>query len=296
MKKLLALSFPVLLLAACTQASFAIANLPANGRRAEVFNDVRFGSEPWQKLDIYAPPGAAGKNLDVVVFIYGGRWSTGGKGQYKFVGEALAQNNFIAIIPDFRKYPDVKFPVFVEDAAKAVAWALDNARVYGGDPNRLHLAGHSSGAHVAALIATDPYYLGDLGKNRGQIRSFAGLSGPYAFTPDEPDLIDMFGPPQNYPRMQVPNFIDGKQPPMLLVHGGNDNVVGLVNIERMQSAVAKEGGCVSVKIYPGLSHTWTVGALSWLGKNKAPILQDMTDYFRASDRKNFCNEGERHVR
>lgn len=98
-------------------------------------------------------------------------------------------------LADYRKYPDVKFPAFVEDVASAVAWVHDNIEGYNGDTDRLFLSGHSSGAHMAALVATDAQYLATHDLERAIIAGFAGLSGPYAFVPEAADLKDMFGPP-----------------------------------------------------------------------------------------------------
>ena len=69
-----------------------------------------------------------------MVFFYGGSWSTGQKSQYAFVGAALAAHGYVAVIPDYRLYPQVRFPQFMEDGARAVAWGQQHAREIGGDP------------------------------------------------------------------------------------------------------------------------------------------------------------------
>lgn len=287
-KKFSSLALVVMALAAagCTRAGFGIANLPTHGDGIEVRRDIVYDAASGQALDIYLPPaeapGATAKGRDVIVFFYGGRWTTGSKGQYAFAGSTLAQRGFVVVIPDYRKYDDVKFPVFVQDAAAAVAWTHDNITAYGGNPARLNVAGHSSGAHLGALVAADASYLAAHGKTRDVIHRFAGLAGPYAFTPDEKDLVDMFGPPENYPRMQVTTFIDGGQPPMLLLWGDGDEAVGRFNLERLQARIKEKGGVVESRVYAGVNHVWIVGALSWLGKGKAPVVQDMTDFLRGT--------------
>ena len=149
------------------------------------------------------------KQLDVVVFFYGGRWTYGAKEDYRFVAATFVKEGFVVVIPDYRKYPQVRFPVFVEDGAKALAWVSDHIVEWHGNPARIHVVGHSAGAHIGTLLTADARYLAEEGKDRSlTIHDFAGLAGPYAFTPDEPDLEDMFGPPQNYPIMQVTTFID----------------------------------------------------------------------------------------
>ncbi len=268
-----------LLAAACGQVNLAVVNLPTRFDGVSVTHDVAFGPEGWQRLDIYAPPGASkGKPLPVIVFYYGGRWEEGSKDDYRFVGSALARQGYITVIPDYRKYPAVKFPVFVEDAARSLAWVSDHIAAYGGRPDSIHIAGHSAGAHIAALLATDARYLKALGKDRSAvIQDFTGLAGPYAFEPDEPDLQAMFGPPDRYPQMQATTFIDGRQPPMLLLWGEKDTAVGRMNMDRLAAAIHARGGCVETRIYPGVDHIWILAGLSWLGGGNN-VLQDWIDF------------------
>ena len=97
----------------------------------------------------------------------------------------------------------------------------------------------------------------------------------------------MFGPPSQYPQMQATTFIDGRQPPMLLLWGDRDQYVGKINMDSVEQAVRRHGGCVAAKIYPGVDHIWLVGAISWLGGNKTPVTEDMTSFFRG-DTKPDC--------
>ncbi len=248
--------------------------------RTTITRNVAYGPEPWQTLDIYLPPSASTRHLPVAVFFYGGRWTTGSKEIYRFAGDAFAKRGYVAVIPDYRKYPQVRFPAFVEDSAKALAWVHDHIADYSGAPDRIFLAGHSAGAHVGALLAADPSYLARLGKDRNAvIRGFAGLAGPYAFTPDEPDLQDMFGPPERYPAMQVTTFIDGRQPPMLALYGDADTAVKRYNLERLEGRVREKGGSVKSIVYPGVDHIWIVGALSWVNFRGPPLMDDIMAFF-----------------
>ena len=89
-----------------------------------------------------------------MVFFYGGSWTTGRRGLYRFVGAALAERGIVTVLPDYRLYPQVKFPLFVDDGALAVAWVQKHAHEFGGDPHRIVLMGHSAGGHEAAFLAT----------------------------------------------------------------------------------------------------------------------------------------------
>lgn len=267
----------VLFTAACSRAGLLVVNFPTHFDSVERVTDIAYGSEKLQTLDIYKPPGVDNAKRPVLVFFYGGRWTNGHKESYKFIGSRFAQQGYIVVIPDYRKYPDVKFPDFVHDGAKAMAWVHDNIDDYGGNPDDIYLAGHSAGAHIGALLAADPSYL----KDRSIIKAFAGLAGPYDFTPDEPDLEAMFGPPENYPKMRVTPYIDGKQPPMLLLWGAKDTDVGQFNMDKLAAAIDDKGGRVEKITYSDLNHIGIITALSWVSGNNAAVEDDMLAFFRS---------------
>ena len=94
---------------ACTQVAFTAINLPSRFDDMEVAHDLSYGPEPSQKLDIYMPADAQDKNLDVIVFFYGGRWTYGDKDYYRFVGKTFTDKNFIVVVPDHRNIPRCAF-------------------------------------------------------------------------------------------------------------------------------------------------------------------------------------------
>jgi acetyl esterase/lipase len=267
-------------LSACMQAGTALINLPARLEGGYEIRHAAYGPDPLQRLALYIPTEAASGPRDVIIFFYGGRWTTGQIEDFRFVGAVLAKRGFVTVIPEFRKYPAVRFPTFVEDGARAVAWVDDHIAEHGGRRDRIFLAGHSSGAHIAALLAADERFLAAHGKDsRSVIRAFAGLAGPYAFTPGEPDLQDMFGPPDRYSQMQVPSFIDGREPPMLLIHGDKDSTVGAFNHERLAARIREKGGRVQVITYPGAGHLGLITTFSDLIPG-APVVGDLEGFFR----------------
>ena len=125
---------------------FDLLNAPISSAGYHRDVDIPYGPFPRQKLDVYQPCHAK-PDARVVIFIYGGEWQVGQKGDYRFAAEALTSRGFIAVVPDYRLYPNVTFPAFVDDAAKAVRWTHDNIARFGGDPSHLYLMGHSAGAH-----------------------------------------------------------------------------------------------------------------------------------------------------
>lgn len=272
-------AFSLFLLNACTEAGIAIANAPTAFFEGDVLKDISYGPEKLQKLDVYSPRSDAKENLPVIVFFYGGRWTKGQKEDFKFVGTALASEGFVVVIPDYRKYPQVRFPAFVEDGALAVNWVHENIGAYNGRKETLFVSGHSSGAHIGSLLVSDERYLDE--NARKAVKGFAGLAGPYSFIPEAKDLQDMFGPPSHYPQMQAPTFIDGKEPPMLLLYGQNDKSVGLFNLEQLRDKIKAKGGRVGTKIYPDIGHAEIVGTLTWFWRSRAPVLEDVASFFKS---------------
>jgi acetyl esterase/lipase len=196
-----------------------------------------------QSLDVYRPARRAdGTPAPVVVFFYGGGWNSGRRADYRFVGRRLAAAGLLTLVADYRTWPRAGFPAFVEDGARAVAWARAHARELGGDPARLYVAGHSAGAQIAGLIGTDARYLGAHGMRPRDLAGVIGLSGPYDFDVTG-DLVPIFGPPARWPDAQALNFVDGDEPPFLLVHGAADQRVeardSTLLAERLQSKGVK---------------------------------------------------------
>lgn len=255
------------LLPGCQRAFFAAVNAGATPPAMS----VAYGTESMQTLDVYRPEGA--RDAPVVLFLYGGRWQGGRRQDYAFVGEALAARGVLTLVADYRRYPDVRFPVFVEDAALALRWARDHAREHGGDPARMFLAGHSSGAHLAALLGTDARYLAAVGMTPRNLRGVIGIAGPYDFLPlTDRDLQAIFGPESRWADSQPVNFVDGDEPPFLLLHGSDDQLVWTRNSERLEARLRAAGGAVEYVVYPGLGHVRILGAFRH--PRLAPTLED----------------------
>lgn len=279
----------VVMLSSCTSIGTGLANLPAKLGDTQVHKNISYSDNPSLNLDIYTPDQLNDTALPVIVFFHGGRWTTGSKDMYAFVAEEFVKRGYLAVLADYRKYPDVKFPAFVDDAAKAVAWTHDHIQEYGGDKNRLYVSGHSSGAHLGALITADERYLQAIGKKTNIITAFAGLAGPYDFVPDEPDLKDMFGPEENYPQMQVTTFIDGNEPPMMLLWGEQDTAVWRRNLDLLAKKIHQKNGQVTTKIYPDVNHVSIIGGFSWLMSNDENIAEDIDNFFKRYPAENTAH-------
>jgi acetyl esterase/lipase len=252
----------------------AIVNALTSRRGYAIRTNVAYGQNPRQRLDAYTPDDA-GEGTPVVVFFHGGSWDRGDGGSYLFVGQALASAGIIAVIPTYRLYPEVVFPAFVEDGAAAVAWAH---RVLPRAP--LFVAGHSAGAHIAALINLDPQYLGDAGVPRNAIAGAIGIAGPYDFLPLKERYKPVFPEPLLAASQPIA-CVDGSAAPMLLLTGADDRAVRPGNTTRLADAIRTKGGEVSVKLYPGVGHLGPLVALARvLPWPKPPVRGDMVVFVR----------------
>ncbi|HEX3356615.1 MAG TPA: alpha/beta hydrolase [Tepidisphaeraceae bacterium] len=272
----------VISLAGCNRFEMLNATVPSWGYT--LTSNIAYGNLPRQKLDVYRPRNAK-PNASVVIFFYGGDWQSGEKAGYRFVAEALTSEGFIAVLPDYRIYPDVQFPAFVEDGAQSIRWVHDNIATLGGDSHCIYLMGHSAGAHIAALLTLDARYLKDVGLDRSAIRATAALSGPYDFVPAQYDL-PVFGMAQGEtpsPNIEPIHFVDGQEPAMLLVQGLRDTTVDPANATHLAAKIRDTGGEVKLITYPDRGHPDVVLSFAGIFRWLAPVLHDTTQFFRECD-------------
>ncbi len=239
-------------------------NRLAPRRGVTVRAGLAYGPGPRHRLDAYLPArAAASAPAPVVVFFYGGGWEEGERGMYRFVAAALAARGILTLVPDYRLYPEVRFPAFMEDAAAAVAWARSFAATQGGDPGRLFLMGHSAGAQIATLLALDARYLRAAGMARGRIAGVIGLAGPYDFLPlRSPTLKAIFGPEAAWPASQPITYVTASAPPMLLAAGTADRVVDPGNARRLAARLHSAGATAELHLYRGLGHRALIGGFA----------------------------------
>lgn len=264
-------------LSACSAVGVLNALEPKAG--VGVTRNLAYGPGDRGGLDVYRPVQAAG-SAPVVVFLYGGSWDQGRKSDYAFVGAALAARGFVAIIPDYRLYPQVRWPTFLEDNALAVRWAKDHAAAYGGDPRKLFLMGHSAGAYNAAMLTLDRRWLAAVSMDpRRDLTGMVGLAGPYDFLPLHTEILkSIFGPAGRRPATQPINYVDGQSPPLFLATDAGDTVVDPGNTDRLAAKVRAAGGSVEEVRYKGLSHALMVGVLAAPLRRLAPVMSDVTQF------------------
>jgi acetyl esterase/lipase len=260
-------------LASCSPAQIVNALVPRNGFALTA--DRPYGKLARQTLDIYTPA-ASDHRSPVVIFFYGGNWQTGAKNDYLFLGQALAARGYIVVIPDYRLYPEVRYPVFLEDSARAVSWTLNHLDDIGGDPARVTLMGHSAGAYIAAMLALDARWLGT---ERARLHSMVGLAGPYYFLPlTDPVLQVIFGTEPDLRRTQPITFADGSEPQALLISGLDDTTVLPANSINLAARIRDHGGIAAEKYHKGVGHVPLIGAIAAPLRFIAPTLDDVTAF------------------
>jgi acetyl esterase/lipase len=245
---------------------------------------VAYAPEPRQLLDVYQPLATtrpAEGDRPLVVFFFGGAWTSGDRASYRFLGEALAARGAVVVVPDFGLSPRHTYPVFVRDSALAVKWALDNAARLGADPKRVYVMGHSSGAYNAAMVALDARWLAEVGARPGQLAGWIGLAGPYDFLPiGDPKVRVAFHWPDTPRDSQPIVHVSASSPRTLLLAAAKDNLVYPErNTQRMAEALRAAGVPVTVHMYDNLSHITLMGAFArpvqWLG---GPVLPPVVDF------------------
>lgn len=246
---------------------------------------VAYGSGARQQLDVYTPRATPERvrpagGWPLVVFFYGGSWNQGEREQYRFVGEALAARGILTIIPDYRLYPEVRYPEFLKDNAAAVAWALREAARLGADPKRAFVMGHSAGGYNAAMIALDARWLANEGHKPAQLAGWIGLAGPYDFLPIEnPDAQPVFFHPNSPPESQPILYVSPAVPRTFLGAALEDKLVNPErNTRQMASKLQSVGVPVTLQIYPRASHVTLIGAFAGPLRFLAPVLDDVVDF------------------
>ena len=277
----LLLTLTLLCLAACSGVDVLNATIPREGYT--LTRDVAYGADPRQKMDIYTPTDA--RNAPVILFFYGGSWQTGSKDDYRFLGQALASKGYITAVADYRLYPQVYYPDFVEDGARALRFIHDHAAQYHGDPQKLFVAGHSAGAFIAMMLASDDQFHRVAGSQRRWIHGTIALSGPYNFLPfTDPKIKAVFS---HYPDQQTQpiNHITGKMAPVFLATGDDDDTVDPRNSHRVKAKLEALHSPVEEHVYPGIGHIGIMLSLAAGFREKTSLLEDIATWEKRTEYK-----------
>ncbi|WP_192563358.1 alpha/beta hydrolase [Pseudomonas gozinkensis] len=242
---------------------------------------IAYGGDPRQQLDVYMPRHLL-KDAPVVVFFYGGSWNSGARDDYGFVGEALASRGIVTVVADYRLYPQVRYPQFLEDGALAVAWTKAHIHDFSGDPRRLYLMGHSSGAYNASMLALDPHLLDAVGMSPADLSGWIGLAGPYDFLPiKNPQVRPVFFWPDSPPQSQPIRHVSPGAPPALLIAASRDNLVDPTrNTGGLARTLREAGVPVQDLYYARPNHATLIATLSRPLRWLAPVLEQVVGFIR----------------
>lgn len=275
LKKALAV-IGILSLTACSGPALLNATVPSSGYN--VVKDVAYGTNERQKLDIYIPSQQDTKKT-VIVFFYGGSWQYGSKDDYLFIGQAFAELGYVTVIADYRLYPEVSFPAFIDDGAAAVAWTHKHIGEYNADPGRVFVSGHSAGAYIAGMLAANPEYLTQAGGKRDWIKGFIGIATPANFLPlTDANLIKLFSTAEKPEDTQPITFAGKGMPPTLLLHGTADEDVWLHNSVTLSDRLLAAGSDVTLKTYDDVGHIGIILSAAKYWRWKAPLLEDIKEF------------------
>jgi len=273
------------LLTGCSAANVLDRLVPDDSYRGQ--QAVPYGPDPRHRLDVYRPvEDPTGNGYPLVVFFYGGSWTTGERATYRFVGEALARRGALVLVADYRLSPGFRYPAFLEDCALAVRWAFDHSAGLGGDPARIHLMGHSAGAYNAAMLALDARWLTAVGLSPRRLAGWIGIAGPYDFLPiGDPQVQVAFNWPGTLADTQPTHHVSAQAPRSLLLAARSDTVV---NPQRSTVGLGKRlvdaGAPATVKLFDNVSHVTVLAALArpleWL----APVLSEVLAFIGLADR------------
>jgi acetyl esterase/lipase len=255
-------------------------NATTSLRGLAVAHGLAYGSGERHRMDVYRPE--RGGDLPVVVWFYGGGWQWGERAAYRFVAASLARHGFVVVVPDYRLYPQARFPAFLEDGAAAVAEARRLAPGWGGDAARLFAVGHSAGAYIAAMLAVAPDWLDAVGVGRAGLAGAVGIAGPYDFLPiTGADIRAVFAPAADDLRRTQPiHHVDGANAPLLLLHGGRDTTCYPRNSLALAARIRAAGGPARAKIYGHIGHIGIVAGFAPLLRFCAPTLSDTVLFLR----------------
>jgi acetyl esterase/lipase len=234
--------------------------------------DPSFSTER-HRLDVYAPRRKAAMGRPVVVFIHGGNWDSGSKNLYTFIGRRLAKQGVVAVIINYRLSPQVQVPAMAEDCARAVLWTQQHIAEYDGDPQRIFLMGHSAGAGLAALLATDNRYFMRLGLPKNPVRGVilddpAGLDMydyllKKQYAGDEQYLTAFGRDPEGWKAVSALYHLTSASPPFVTFLGGKTYPSILTSTEKFRQRLVELGFQPQLTLLPDKKHIPMVLQLYW---------------------------------
>lgn len=243
------------------------------------------GETPRQAYDFYTPT-TLKENSPILVYVYGGGWTDGARGLYRFIADSFAAEGYRVAVADYRLHPEVNFPSFIEDIAATIA------DIHTRNPDApLIIMGHSAGAYNIMMVALNDTYLGkhDL-RPCDVIAGAVGVAGPYGVYPmTDPAYFEMF-PNRLQGEESTMNFANANAPPSLLISGADEDTVSPENAKQLGAKLTQLGADSRVIIYPGQNHTDPIRVLSRWFDGKSTNRQDILTFMEKYGTKAACND------
>ncbi len=203
------------------------------------------------RLDVYRPRGeATGPTL---IYLHGGRFRMGDKQrESQLMKYRLARQGWVVISANYRLNPEGKFPDFLIDLKRVVAWARSDGLAFGVDPERILLAGSSAGAHISAMAALTPNRP-DLQPGFEEVEtSVRGVIGLYGYY----GRLNVSGEAARAIPSSPIDLAHPDAPPFLLIDAGHDSVIGPESTKQLLAALETAGSKVARAELPGAEHTF----------------------------------------
>lgn len=214
------------------------------------------GDSDLQKLDIYGV--APGESAPVYVFIHGGFWQYGHRSEYASLGKTITDQGWILVLVDYRLFPKVAYPEIPKDCIDAVNWIHAHIAEYGGDPNRMIIAGHSAGAQLTTVLLTDDDYRSQLEFDPLDLAGAAILSGPFDFSSGSKNnvkgLRKVMGDEATFDKAQPINYPRKDLPPLLIMNGEFDKLTPEPQAAAYAKLMTEAGADVRYEMLSGGDH------------------------------------------
>lgn len=181
--------------------------------------DQQYGDGPNMSLDIFPQPGAS---HPIVLFIHGGYWRAMDKDSFAYPAIGLNDAGVVYVSVNYALAPSVTLDEIVEQCRQAVVWVHQNAEKYGGDPDRIHISGHSAGGHLTAMMLSTDW--AKLGAAEIKLAGGIAISGIFELVPlletsiNDGVQLDQTAALRNSPSAFVPS----NGPPMIAAVGANE--------------------------------------------------------------------------
>ncbi len=215
--------------------------------------DVAFGPGKREKLDLFLPERG---NAPVHLFIHGGYWRSRDKSMFSFLAKPLVEAGALVAITNYDLCPQVTLDEIVRQIRTVTAWLWRNAESHGGNPEDIHVSGHSAGGHLAAMLAATPWQEFDERLPANLLKSTTPISGLFSLEPlmrhsvNDDLRLDSDAAKRNSPALMRPTTAG----PVTVCVGGDESEEFCWQSADLAARWKEHGAIVSYVETPGLNH------------------------------------------